>query len=105
MADDRLTKDDLVLLMESYKNVITMHQAVLDRSNKIIENMDSLTTKIDKISEKTNDHQARAIENTGKILNKIYLGWIGMASIILSLIALGTVVIDKIHNLHLPISP
>ena len=30
MSEDKLTRDDLVLLMESYRNMITMHQTILD---------------------------------------------------------------------------
>ena len=40
MAEDRLTKDDLVLLMESYRNMITMHQTILDQTNKTIDKLE-----------------------------------------------------------------
>jgi len=127
MSEDRLTRDDLVLLMESYRNMITMHQAILSQTSKTIERMDniankqdslfskqgqicnslqSITTSLDDVTvnlktctseidsldnnvvNKLNEHEKRTIENHGKIINKIYLGWIGMGTIILGLIGL-----------------
>lgn len=126
MVEDKnqLTKDDLVLLMESYRNMIVMHQTVLDQSNKAIDQLNNIATKqdnlfsktglicgsLDSIKEKTkegngkikegndkldklsttlNDHEKKSIEEHGKMTNKIYLGWIGMGTIILGLIGLG----------------
>jgi hypothetical protein len=118
MAD--LTKDDLVLLMESYRNMISMHQAILDQSTKSIEisnaiiiKLDALTTKqsslcneLSNISKSLEDflrkaearstalvaqingHEKKSLEDHGKIINKIYIGWVGMATIVLSLIGL-----------------
>lgn len=134
MPDDNLTKDDLVLLMESYRNMITMHQTILDQSTKTIEkldgiatrqdgistkqgrlcnSLDKITTRLDdcttilkdsntnisgmetKIKDEINIHEKKSIEDHGKITNKIYLGWIGMGTIIISLIGL-TVTIAKV---------
>lgn len=52
MSEDKLTKDDLVLLMESYRNMITMHQTILDQSTKTINKLDNITTKQDNIISK-----------------------------------------------------
>jgi cysteinyl-tRNA synthetase len=142
MPDDNLTKDDLVLLMESYRNMIIMHQTILDQSTKTIEKLDIIATKQEgistkqgnicsslskitnrlddcatvmkdsninisgmstKITDKINTHEKKSIEDHGKITNKIYLGWIGMGTIIIGLIGL-TITITKIlqHTHVLP---
>lgn len=55
MADEILTKDDLVLLMESYKNMISMHHTVLEQSNRMIEQLASVVAQQDGISLKQRD--------------------------------------------------
>lgn len=132
---DQLTKDDLVLLMESYRNMITMHQTILDQTNKTIDKLDVISTKQDSLFskqgslcsslnditekvvdsstniktnstkvddlksgliEKLNSHEIRSTEDHGKLTNKIYIGWVGMISIIIALIGLG---LTLIHNM------
>jgi len=113
---DGLTRDDLVLLMESYRNMITMHQTILDQTTHTIEKLDNIATKQDSISTKQNNtctqlgniakrlddcaknlsdsnttvhnHSLKSIEEHGKITNKVYIGWIGMGTIIVSLVGL-----------------
>lgn len=144
MPEDKLTRDDLVLLMESYRNMIDMHHTILEQTNKTIERLDTIATKQDtlfskqgsicnslgKITDKLEDcsdnlkdtatkvdngmsaivdkvdsskgeittkisnHEVKVAENHGKLVNKIHLGWIGMGSIIVSLIALIVVIIN-----------
>ena len=129
MSEENLTKDDLVLLMESYRNMITMHQTILDQSSKTIEKLDGVMSKqdnilskqtktcgsIDNIIEKLNNlvnantniatkvdgHLLKSIEDHGILGNKIHLGWIGMGTIILSLIGL---ILTLIHY-HKIITP
>lgn len=116
MSEDRLTRDDLVLLMESYRNMITMHQTILEQTTKTIDKLDNIATKqdslfskqgnicvsIDKLSGKVdtsventervasslNAHEKKSIDDHNKITNKVYIGWIGMATIIVALIGL-----------------
>lgn len=125
MSEDKLTRDDLVLLMESYRNMITMHQTILDQSEKTIEKMDNIATKqdalfskqshlctsLDRVSENLDGasaslkeaaksaiaHEKETIKQHGKIENKIHLGWIGMGTIIMGLIGLIMMLI-KFHN-------
>lgn len=112
---DELTKDDLVLLMESYRNMITMHQTILDQTGKTIDKLDGIATKQDnlfskqgsiclqlgkmatgdniddlrtKITDKLQTHEKKSIEDHGKITNKIHLGWIGMGTIIIGIVGL-----------------
>lgn len=116
MSDDKMTKDDLFLLMESYKNMITMHQTILDQTSKTITKLDNIANKQDNlfskqgqicntlktvanriddyadnlsfILNKLNAHENKTIEQHSKVVNKIHLGWIGMGTIIMGLIGL-----------------
>jgi cysteinyl-tRNA synthetase len=127
MSEDRLTRDDLVLLMESYRNMITMHQTILDQTSKTISIMENIVVKQDStlskqsqvcnslqnitgnlstisvnlsktadkidsfetdITNQFNTHNIRTIEDHGKLTQKIYLGWIGMGTIIIGLVSL-----------------
>lgn len=127
MPEDNLTKDDLMLLMESYRNMITMHKTILDQTSKTIEKLDHITDKQDAIStkqgtvcnslhnitekldgvvggnsatqQKLDNHHEKSIEAHGKLANKIHLGWIGMGTIILGLIGLCVAIFS-----HVPIA-
>lgn len=127
MSEDRLTRDDLVLLMESYRNMITMHQTILDQTSKTISIMENIVTKQDStlskqgqvcnslqnitgnlstisinlskttdkidsfennIIKQFNTHENKTIEDHAKLTNKIYLGWIGMGTIIIGFVGL-----------------
>lgn len=127
MSEEKLTRDDLVLLMESYRNMITMHQTILDQTTKTISKLDDIITKQndiiskqgavcnslnmitgkidqtngklkdtinkmgtveDKIGEKIDNHETKRIESDQKIVSKIYLGWIGMGTIIVGLLGI-----------------
>ncbi len=116
MADDNLTRDDLILLMESYQNMIIMHQTILDQTTHTVEKLDNIITKQDVISTKQGKlcvtldnvagkldecasalkdsntsiqtHALKSVEDHAKITNKVHLGWVGMGSIIVSLIGI-----------------
>ncbi len=126
MSEDKLTRDDLVLLMESYRNMITMHQTILDQSEKTIEKMDNIANKqdslfskqghicntLDKVSTNLDDtikglaestkaanaHEKETIKQYSQVINKIHLGWIGMGTIIMGLIGLIFMLI-KFHQM------
>lgn len=130
MSEDKLTRDDLVLLMESYRNMITMHQTILDQTSKTIEKMDNIATKQDSlfskqgkicsslndingnmdqvskdlstVTDKMNSHENKSIEQYGKVVNKIHLGWIGMGSIIIGLIGLVIALMNFIQTTPVP---
>lgn len=129
MPEENLTKDDLVLLMESYRNMIVMHQTILDQSTKTIEKLDGITSKQDNISskqvsicgnltkitgrvdeivggcttivDKIDKHHEKSMETHNKLTNKIHLGWIGMGTIIIGLIGLIVTITSLVHD-HLP---
>lgn len=137
MGEDKLTRDDLVLLMESYRNMITMHQTILDQTNKTIDKLDGIANKQDSlfskqgnicstlskitdklegnlthskdsndkinnlsniVTEKLNEHDKKSIEDHSKLTNKIYIGWVGMISIILALVGLTITAINMIQT-------
>jgi len=138
MGEDRedinqLTKDDLVLLMESYRNMIVMHQTILDQSNKTIDKIDNVakiqddlftktgsifgslnnvektindntsktkegSNKVETLTIALNNHEKKSIEDHGKITSKIYVGWIGMVTIILGLIGLAIAITDLLRH-------
>jgi DNA repair exonuclease SbcCD ATPase subunit len=130
MSEDKLTKDDLVLLMESYRNMITMHQTILDQSEKTIEKMGLIADKQDALYSKQNSvcntlnnvsssldsanasiakaaevsirHEKEIIKQHNKIETKIHLGWIGMGTIILGLIGLIITLSDFIQHTPIP---
>lgn len=131
MPEDNLTKDDLVLLMESYRNMITMHQTILDQSSKAIEKMDIIITRQDGISTKQGSicnslsgitdklkdcaeslktsnnqvqtHHLKSVEEHAKITNKIHVGWIGMGTIAVSLVGLVLTVLHYAEDLKIAI--
>jgi hypothetical protein len=146
MSEDKLTRDDLVLLMESYRNMITMHQTILDQTTKTIQAMDVIATKQDSLFSKQgnicntinsidkkmdkcsldcaaglvtntdrmdsfkdsivkvlNGHEKKTIEEHAKLSNKIYIGWIGMGTIIIGLVGLIYTITNLIQTLHPPL--
>jgi hypothetical protein len=130
MPDETLTKDDLVLLMESYRNVITMHETILNQTSKAIEKLDLIATKQDYIASKQSDtckslekcsgrlddifkaeghvidkidkHHEKSIDTHSKITTKIHLGWIGMGSIIIGLIGIIVTIVMVFHHTPSP---
>lgn len=145
MSEDKLTRDDLVLLMESYRNMITMHQTILDQTTKTIDAMSDIASKQDSLFSKQsavcttmnaindkmdkcssdcaaglvastdkmdsfkdtvvkvlNTHEKKSIEDNAKLANKIYIGWIGMGTIIIGLVGLIYTITNLIHTMHPP---
>lgn len=62
-----LNKDDLFLLMESYRNMIQMHATLLEQQKQIIELQNSIVSKEDDIS----SNQRETINKTNEILDKL----------------------------------
>jgi len=126
MAEDKLTRDDLVLLMESYRNMITMHQTILDQTTKTIDKLTDITTKQDNIiskqgmvcnslnnihekidgangglkevAGKIDNHETQRIESDSKLTAKIHLGWIGMGTIIVALLGVIATLSQFVHT-------
>jgi len=126
MSEDKLTKEDLVLLMESYRNMITLHQTVLNQTTKaleklniidskqdnlkdkngnlciyltkIIETLDNQNTMGNNVSFKVDRHEKKSLEDHNKLMNRIHIGWIGMGTIVLSILGLIITLINTFHS-------
>jgi hypothetical protein len=101
-------KEDLYLFIDSHKNMVELHTLVLSqlqvliesnkqlnkKSDQVIESMNALTTKVGEFVEKAGQIQvdiaqahAESTKAHEEIKNNIYVGWVGMASIVILIIA------------------
>ena len=108
-----LSKEDLTLLLDSYKKQVELNTQVLTQQQNLISRMDSMIEihketchNISKVADKVDSQEKENIENTAKILervslerreslkeheaikNRIYIALVGMGVIILNLIAI-----------------
>jgi len=108
-----LSKDDLSLLMDSYKKQIELNTQVLTQQQNLIakmdmmievhretcNNMNKIVDKIDvqerncsnnaiKITEKMGHERKESLKEHNAIINRIYIAFVGMGVIIINLIAL-----------------
>ncbi len=111
---DTLSKDDLFLLLESYKNSVEMNTLISQQLSTILETVqqckednvnlesnlkekiEAAIKEIEKIQNSSNVHDKEMIKGHGKILNRTNLLYVGMGSIIIALIMLVYQVIDKL---------
>lgn len=119
MADEKnLSKDDLFLLLESYKNSVEMNtvisqqlttileilQTVKDQDANLEQNLkdkiDSAIKIVEKMRDKFEAHDKEDIKYFDKILNKLTVLYIGVGSIVLSLCWIIYQLIDKYELLH-----
>ena len=93
-------RDDLMLLMESYRNTIQLSTTLLEKQNVLIEKQNNLTELhrdvvralgdvaknlkdfSDKVIENNNETQKLIIEKTGQLKIRLYVTFIGVLSII-----------------------
>jgi hypothetical protein len=117
---DSLSKEDLFLLLESYKNSVEMNTVISQQLTNIIDTMkeckedstvieSNLLSKIDnaisignKIQEKLELHNTDTIKigasdttSMGKILNKVNLLYVAFGSIVVALILLVVTVVQR----------
>ena len=139
-------QSDLVLLMESYNNMMRMHETVLSQQTEIIEMQKKITEKQDSTITKQGttcsklstvvsrlddcaiklketysalntvednivykvedtksiitDYSIKSIEAHSSIKNKIYLGWIGMGTLAIGLMAIITMLLDRPNKIE-----
>jgi hypothetical protein len=134
-TSDKLSKNDLYILMESYRNNIQLNTTLLEQQkqlivmiNQSVEKQKELCSNMDTFIQNLTTCSTRLEENHGKVIgliesktnsistqltmtsgtnsvehssikNKIYVGWIGMGMIIISLIGLAISYADKIQNI------
>ncbi len=116
MADknDQLSKDDLFLLLESYKNSVEMNTLISQQLSTILdmiqqckddnanleshikEKIDAVIKEIEKLQTTTNTHDKEMIKGHGKIMNRTNILYVGMGSIIIALIMLVYKVFSKL---------
>jgi hypothetical protein len=117
---DSLSKEDLFLLLESYKNSVEMNTVISQQLTNIIDTMkeckedstvieSNLLSKIDnaisignKIQEKLELHNTDTIKigasdttSMGKILNKVNLLYVAFGSIVVALILLVVTIVQR----------
>ena len=101
-------KQDLYLFMESHKNMVELHTLVLsqlqqvlesnkqlnDKSNQVIVTIEEMTGKmgefigtVGKLQIDLAHYQSDNTRAHETLKNNIYIGWVGMVSIIILLIA------------------
>jgi len=116
--NERLGKDDLYLLLDSYKNSVEMNTIISQQLTNIldvIQQKDSISTDYlnaiiklaDKITDKLDAHNTDSIKNMGiivnsigKLSNKINLLYVAFGSIVISLIVLIISIINKYDLIH-----
>jgi hypothetical protein len=110
---ESLQKEDLYLLLESYKNSVEMNTVISQQLTSIMEVLkhdkdasilrdDNLGDKIDdalalciKIKERLEDHNIKNISGMGKIVNKVNIIYVAFGSIVLSLIVLIITILNR----------
>jgi len=117
---EALNKEDLYLLLESYKNSVEMNTLISQQltsisdaltlsKNDVIVLDESIQKKLDnaviscgKISDRIVEHEKESIRSHSKIFNKINLLYVGIGSIVLGLIVLVTQVITITTRVGVP---
>lgn len=111
--NESLSKEDLFLLLESYKNSVEMNTVISQqlthisdiiknckddsslRESNIISKIENIVGLVDKLKEKLEGHNTESIKGRasnltgiGKITNKVNLLYVAFGSIVISLILL-----------------
>ena len=112
---DALSKEDLYLLLESYKNSVEMNTLISQQLSSILdmvaqckendanlesnikEKIEDAIKEIEKITNSSILHDKEMIKGHGKILNRTNLLYVGMGSVIVALILLVIQVWDKLE--------
>lgn len=113
---DNLSKEDLFLLLESYKNSVEMNTLISQQLSTILEVLQNckddnakaiedihkqikdIMNGINISKEKHNTTRVDDIKTFGKLSNKINLLYVGVGSIVLAVIYMAVNLIDK-YNL------
>jgi predicted PurR-regulated permease PerM len=104
-------KDDIFLLLESYKNSIELSSTLLEQQkqivekeseiiknqNEIIKKIEDTTDTLEKLSDKQTSLQIESNKDHNKLYTLIYFSLGGMVSIILGLIGLLVMFSDKFN--------
>jgi hypothetical protein len=114
---DALNKEDLYLLLESYKNSVEMNTLISQQLTSISDaltlfkddfvgldvniqkKLDNAMSSCGRISDKIEAHEKESIKSHSKIFNKINLLYVGIGSIVLGIIVMAIQLIGKYEQL------
>ena len=112
-TNENLSKEDLFLLLESYKNSVEMNTIISQQLTNILEilqaskdentilesnlkeKMEGAISVCDKIRDKMEGHNTESIKSLSKLMNRVNLLYVAIGSIVLSLVVLIIQLIDK----------
>ncbi|MBR9682634.1 MAG: hypothetical protein GOV02_03075 [Candidatus Aenigmarchaeota archaeon] len=91
--------DDLKKIIDTQNEIVKGQSTDLNEIGKIVNTLDSLSSKLEKtydsldttegkLIEKIDQHNVELVKFAGSITNKVYLAWVGSATVILGLIGL-----------------
>ena len=116
--NEALSKDDLYLLLESYKNSVEMNTLISQQLSTILEMIaqckddnatlesilkdkyDDIMDLLKEIRGKIEAHEKESIKNTGKILNRVNLLYVAIGSIVLGLVWMVIKYFDELSLIH-----
>lgn len=127
---DQIKANDLYIFMESYKNniqlnttlleqqkqLMVMNDQAIDKQKELCATLDAFITNITTCSQKildnnieiikrvedrTNEIRTQLIIEHEKLNNKLYIAFIGMVGIVISVISLAISFADKFNSLKL----
>ena len=106
MTENSFDKEDIFMLLEAYKNhidsnrtlmehhgkLLDQHNIIIEKQKCIMDSIDSIITKISSFNESVKDRlvdsRAECLEEHNNIKTKLYVAYIGTATIIISLVTL-----------------
>jgi hypothetical protein len=103
---DALNKEDLFLLLESYKNSVEMNTVISQQLTNILEVLqqnktehDTICTTVNVVRDKVEAHDKELIKGIGSISNKVNLLYVAFGSIVVTLIGLIILFVSKSDTL------
>lgn len=108
-SSQTMSKDDLFLLLGQYENTIRLNTTLLEQQNKLLEQHTLIldkqadqTDNVEKVLTNLNNYLNKQVVNRSdcksehsSLANKIYVGWVGMGVIVISLMTLLITAWDK----------
>ncbi|MGD2072029.1 MAG: hypothetical protein PVG65_00865 [Candidatus Thorarchaeota archaeon] len=88
MGDENLSREDLFLLLESYKNQIRLNTTLLEKQEQVIQSQNRVIEKLD-------SSRLDSAKEFSSVKNRIYIALGSTGTIIVSLIYLIYLLLDK----------
>lgn len=103
---DALNKEDLFLLLESYKNSVEMNTVISQQLTNILEVLqqnkvdhETICTTVNGVRDKVEAHDKESIKGIGGISNKVNLLYVAFGSIVVTLTYLIIQLVSKSNTL------